>query len=135
MIGPYTVTINQYQVDGSVKEATLQLTCMTMLDPVTGWFEIVEVPQYITQEIQTSKDVRSKKLVDHSFIGKSSARISRLFDQVWLSRYPRPKKVVFDNGSEFKRDFVSLLKEFSIKPKCTTIKNPQSNSPVERIRY
>ena len=133
LIGPYTVTTNQYQVDGSIKEVTLQLTCMTMLDPVTGWFEIVEVPQYIAQELQQTKDTKSKKLVDNSFIDKSSARISRLFDQVWLSRYPRPKKVVFDNGSEFKKDFVPLLKEFSIKPKCTTIKNIQSNSPVERI--
>ena len=59
--------------------------------------------------------------------------MSRLFDQVWLSRYPRPKKVVFDNESEFKKDFVPLLKEFSIKPKCTKIKTPQSNSPVESI--
>ena len=82
LIGPYTVTTNQYQVDGSVKEVTLQLTCMTMLDPVTGWFEIVEFPQYITQEIQTSKDGKSKKLIDHSFIDKSATRISRLFDQV-----------------------------------------------------
>ena len=70
---------------------------------------------------------------DHTFIDKSSARISRLFDQTWLSRYPRPKKVVFDNGSEFKKDFVPLLKDLSIKPKCTTIKNPQANSPIERI--
>ena len=93
----------------------------------------MEVPQYIAQELQESKDTKSKKLVDNSFIDKSSARISRLFDQVWLSRYPRPKKVIFDNGSEFKKDFVPLLKEFSIKPKCTTIKNPQFNSPVERI--
>ena len=133
LIGPYTVTTNQYQADGSTKEVTLQLTCMTMLDPVTGWFEIVEVPQYIAQELEESRKTKSKRLVDNSFIDKSSARISRLFDQVWLSRYPRPKKVIFDNGSEFKKDFVPLLKEFSIKPKCTTIKNPQSNSPVERI--
>ena len=110
LIGPYTVTTNQYQVDGSTREVTLQLTCMTMLDPVTGWFEIVEVPQYIAQELQESKDTKSTKLVDNSFIDKSSARISRLFDQVWLSRYPRPKKVVFDNGSEFKKDFIPLLK-------------------------
>ena len=61
------------------------------------------------------------------------ARISRLFDQAWLSRYPRPKQVVFDNRSEFKKDFVPLLKDWSIKPKCTTIKNPQLNSPVEKI--
>ena len=41
--------------------------------------------------------------------------------------------MVFDNGSEFKKDFVPLLKDWSIKPKCTTIKNPTANSPVERI--
>jgi hypothetical protein len=98
---------------------------MTMLDPVTGWFEIVEVPNFIIEDVQ-------KKLIDTQ-TDKSSARISRLFDQTWLSRYPRPKEVIFDNGSEFKKDFVPLLKDWSIKPKCTTIKNPQSNSPVERI--
>ena len=45
-------------------------------------------------------------------IDKSSARISQIFNIVWLSRYPRPSKVIFDNGSEFKKDFVPLLKEF-----------------------
>ena len=50
-----------------------------------------------------------------------------------MSRYPRPRKVVFDNGSEFKRDFVPLLKDFDIKPTLTSIKNPQSNAPVERV--
>ena len=98
---------------------------MTMIDPVTGWFEIVEIPSYIIT------DVKNKKLQEN--IDKSSARISRIFDQTWLSRYPRPSKVVFDNGSEFKKDFVPLLKDWSIKPKCTTVKNPTANSPVERI--
>jgi len=41
--------------------------------------------------------------------------------------------VVFDNGSEFKRDFVPLLKDFDVKPVLTSIKNPQSNAPVERV--
>mgnify|MGYP000317589253 CR=1 FL=1 len=41
--------------------------------------------------------------------------------------------MVFDNGSEFKRDFVPLLKDFDIKPVLTSIKNPQSNAPVERV--
>ena len=84
---------------------------MTCIDPSTGWFEIVEVPS----------------------IDKRSARISRLFNQTWLNRYPRPKKVRFDNGSEFKKDFILLLKEFGIKPKPTTIKNPQSKAIVERV--
>ena len=56
-----------------------------------------------------------------------------MFDQTWLTRYPRPTKVIFDNGSEFKKDFVPLLKDWAIKPVCTTIKNPQANSPIERI--
>ena len=64
---------------------------------------------------------------------KSSAQIGCLFDQTWLSWYPQPSKVVFDNGSEFKKDFVPLLKDWSIQPKYTTIKNPTANSPVERI--
>ena len=124
LIGPYSITAKQYQPDGSITPKTLQLTCMTMLDPVSGWFEIAEVPSYIVDDI---------KNIDKEIIDKSSARISRLFDQIWLSRYPRPRRVIFDNGSEFKKDFIPLLKDWAIKPKCTTIKNPQSNSPVERI--
>ena len=98
---------------------------MTMIDPVSGWFEIVEVPSYIVDDV--------KKKLTKEQIDKSSARISRLFDQTWLSRYPRPSKVVFDNGSEFKKNFIPLLQDWSIKPVCTTVKNPQANSPVERI--
>jgi transposase InsO family protein len=66
-------------------------------------------------------------------IDKSSARISLIFDKEWLSRYPRPKEVIFDNGSEFKKDFLPLLQDFKIKPKCTTVENPQANGAVERI--
>ena len=54
----------------------LTLTAMTFIDTVTGWFEIVEVPPN----------------------DKSSARVSLLFNQTWLCRYPRPKQVRFDNG-------------------------------------
>ena len=52
---------------------------MTMIDPATGWFEIAEVP---------SNDV-------------VSARISQIFNNTWLSRYPQPAIVVYDHGSEF----------------------------------
>ena len=125
LIGPYTVTTNQLQHDGKIVETELELTCMTMMDPATGWFEIVEIPSYVIHDVKTNKVQEN--------IDKTSARIGRLFDQTWLSRYPRPKKVIFDNGSEFKKNFVPLLKDWSIKPKCTTVKNPQANSPIERI--
>jgi hypothetical protein len=44
LIGPYSVEAKQFQPNGLVQEKDLQLTCMTMLDPDTGWFEIVEIP-------------------------------------------------------------------------------------------
>ena len=50
-----------------------------------------------------------------------------------MSRYPRPRNVIFDNGNEFKKDFLPLLRDFSIKPTPTTIKNPQANSILERV--
>ena len=82
---------------------------MTFVDPATGWFEIAEIPD------------------------KTSARISKIFNSTWLARYPRPRKVIFDNGNEFKKDFLPLLKDFSIKPTPTTIKNPQANAILERV--
>ena len=103
LIGPYTVTTQQNQPGGTSQEVELHLTCMTMLDPATGWFEIAEVPNFIVEDMKR-KEFRET-------MDKSSARISRLFDQNWLARYPRPKKVIFDNGSEFKKDLVTLLKD------------------------
>ena len=70
-----------------------------MVDPTIGWFEIVEVPYYNIEEIVSDKD---------NYIDKSLARISQLFNQAWLRWYPRPSKVVFDNGSEFKMHFYEV---------------------------
>lgn len=55
--------------------------------------------------------------------------------QLELANSPRPKQIIFDNGSEFKMLFVTLLKDFDIKPIPTTAENPQGNSPVERIHH
>ena len=78
LVGPYSLTEKQYHPDGSIQSKELQLTCMTMLDPVTGWFEIVEVPNYIVVDVKNKMD--HQQLID-----KSSTRISRLFDQTWLA--------------------------------------------------
>ena len=124
LIGPYSITAKQTQSGDKIKEIELQLMAMTMVDPATGWFETKEVPYYSIEDVINNKD---------NYIDKSLARISQLFNQAWLSRYPRPSKVVFDNGSEFKIHFMRLLKDFDIKPRPTTVENPQGNSPVERI--
>ena len=56
-----------------------------------------------------------------------------MFNNTWLCRYPRPCKVVLDNGSEFKRYFNPLLKDFDIKPVLTSVKDPQANAMVEQV--
>ena len=81
-----------------------------MIDPVTSWIKIKEM-----------KDTNN------------SADAARIFYNTWLSRYPRPRRVIMDNGSEFKRDFKPLLQTFGIKPKHITVKNPQANAVLERI--
>ena len=52
LVGPYSLTAKQLQPEGKTKDVELRLTCMTMIDPVTGWFKIVEVPNYIVQNVE-----------------------------------------------------------------------------------
>ena len=82
---------------------------MTMIDPVTNWFEI--------SRINT----------------KSSEEAQRIFDSMWRACYPRPQEVGFDNGSEFKHLFKELCQNMGIKEKPTTDYNPQSNAIIERV--
>ena len=48
-----------------------------MINPVTGWFEIAQ------QE------------------GKIVISITNLFETKWLSKYPRPMEITYDQGKEF----------------------------------
>ena len=100
------------------------LTCMTMIDPVTGWFKIVKILTFDLDEVTAGND---------EYIYKSSARVSQLFTNTWIFRYPHTLKVVFDNGSEFKRDVTPFLKDFDIKPVLMSINNPQANTMVDQV--
>jgi hypothetical protein len=42
------------------------------------------------------------------------------FDDVWLSRYPRPKYIGFDNGGEYKNVFEELVNNYGINKKNST---------------
>ena len=95
-----------------------------MIDFSTGWFEIFEIPTF---------DLKQVALGNDEYTDKSSDRLSQLFNNRWICRYPGPRKVVFDNGSEFKRYFTTFLKDFDIKPVLMSVNNPQANAPVERL--
>ena len=96
--------------------------CLPMIDPATSWFEIVELPiSDITYE-------KNGEEITKVIIDKTSTCIARLFNKQWLSRYPRAKSVIYDNGSEFKLFLKQIVETFSIKHKPITVKNPQANS-------
>ena len=126
LIGPYTIKSG----DGT----NMEFMCMTMIDPATGWFEVCELPTVtVFREYREKMKSGESVFVEDEILDKTSASISQIFNKTWLCRYPRPVEVVFDNGSEFKKDFKELLKSYSIKRKPTTIKNPQANAILERV--
>ena len=88
----------------------MKINALTMVDKASTW-----------PEIAMAKN-------------KGSVHISKLFDMQWLCRYPRPKKVVHDNGGEFTGfEFQEMCLSYGIQAVPTTVKNPRSNSVAERI--
>ena len=61
-----------------------------MIDPETGWFEIVQ------------------------YNDKHEATIANLIEKTWLCRYPMPMIITYDCGNEF---LVHELKIYIIKKK------------------
>jgi hypothetical protein len=104
---------------------------LTMIDPASSWFKVVELPT-ITR--MTTKKVNGKeRTIEEEIFDKSSDRISRLVNKIWLCRYPRCRYLIYNNGSEFKLHFETLCDSYGIKRKPTTIKNPQANAICECV--
>ena len=83
-----------------------------MIDPVTGWLEIVR------------------------YYNKIAITIANSVETMWLSRYPRPIEIMYDQGSEFighefRKSLIEI--EYGITEKPITSENPMSNAILERI--
>ena len=52
-----------------------------MIDPATGWFEIVDIPMFDLKEVTLGND---------EYIDKSYARVSQLFNNTGICIYLRP---------------------------------------------
>jgi len=87
-----------------------RLWCLMMIDPATGWFEIKELK------------------------GKEAISVANSVEQTWLTRYPWPREIVFDRGTEFMSQFAKMIEEdYEIFCWSITTRNPQANSIIERI--
>ncbi len=128
LVGPYTLK--------GKDSSSIDFMCLTMIDPATSWFEIVELP---TVRVTVTKGGKGKMATcvdytkDAEIFGKTSAQINNLVYKCWFSRYPRCCYIIYDNGSEFKLHFCALCKTYGVKRKLTSIKNPQANAILERI--
>jgi Integrase zinc binding domain len=100
LVGPFTI---------KTPLKTHSLLARTMIDPATGWFEIVQGDS------------------------KTATSIQDLFPNTWLARYPCPQFIVFDNGGKFKRELKQMSENYGIKAKLATSHNPQANAIIEQV--
>ena len=122
--------ISPYTLKGK-DSSSIDFMALTMIDPASSWFEVVDLPT-ITR-VMTKKFNSKERTIEEEIFDKSSDRISRLVNKIWLCRYPRCRYLIYDNGSEFKLHFETLCNSCGIKRKPTTIKNPQGNAICERV--
>ncbi len=79
LIGPYTL-------DGK-DSSSIDFMYLTMIDPATSWFKIVELPK-LQRETSGSKVTNKNNKEADMMIDKSSAQISNLVHKTWFSKYP-----------------------------------------------
>jgi ribosomal protein L21E len=108
LIGPWDARFNSTNIPG--KSTIEHIHALTIIDKASGWPEFVAINN------------------------ETSLNIALLFDSEWLCRYPRPARVVYDNGAEFTgHEFQELLESYGIKPVSTTVRNPKSNGDIKRV--
>ncbi len=131
LIGPYTLK-------GQVG-SNMNFMCLTMINPTTSWFKIVELPTVdlvtTVPPINKGKQATSSNntTVAETYFDKSSAQISYLVYKTWFCRYPHCRYIIYNNESKFKLHFQSLCDTYGLKRKPTSVKNPQANAILESI--
>jgi hypothetical protein len=104
---------------------------LTMIDPATSWFEIVELP--LLRRVKSITVNGKESSIIENIFDKTSECIARLINKTWLSWYSRCCYIIYDNGSEFKLHFEYLCETYGIQRKPTTIQNPQANGILEHL--
>jgi hypothetical protein len=88
----------------------VQFIALTCIDPVLNLLEV-----------GTVKD-------------KMSEQVTKTFEHLWLSHYPRPRTCIHDCGPEFVvHEFQTVLGDTGIGLRPTSAQNPQSNGIIEQV--
>jgi transposase InsO family protein len=91
------------------KSASGNTICLTMVDHFTHWVELIPLPN------------------------QSAAAVADAFFDNWVTRYGCPKRLITDQGAQFKAElFARLTRRLGIEHKVTTPYHPQSDGFTER---
>ena len=72
-----------------------------MIDPVTGWFDMAQIPN------------------------TTAAKIADIAEKTWFTYYPLPQQIVFDRGTKFIAGFSKMCQNiYELKRKPITTRNP-----------
>ena len=94
----------------TINNVETEFRALTIIDTVTNLVELVRIDN------------------------KTSEHVAMHFENTWLSRYPMPRSITYDQGGEFiGRPFQQMLARHGIQARPTTAKNPQANSLCERM--
>ena len=103
LIGPYILK----GIDGT----EIDFMCLTMIDPASSWFEIVELPvtkdAVIPMDTKGQNGTKTHNNTKLPYFDKSSAMICTVVNKSWFSHYPHCQYIVYDNGSKFKLPYVN----------------------------
>ena len=100
-------SIGPWKID--LRGRTLTFHAMTMIDACTNLLEI-----------------------KHTY-STTAAEGASAVENTWLARYPRPVKIVTDQGPEFGNEFTEMCDSNGITHSTSTSRNPQGNSLIEAI--
>ncbi len=128
LIGPYTLK--------GKDKTQIDFMCITMIDPATSWFEIVELPVSQLIELDIPMGTKGQRSKDTHIQDKQpyfDKLPGNIVNMTWFSRYPRSQYIIYDNGSEFKLHFETLCDSYGLKHKPTSVRNPHANTILERV--
>ena len=92
-----------------LRKINLKFHAMTMIDPCTNLVEIKKT------------------------ISTTAEEGAAAVENTWIARYPRPVKIVSDQGPEFSTVFTEMCTNNGIAHSTSSSRNPQGNSLIERI--
>ncbi len=123
LIDPYTlIGKDNLQID---------FTALTMINPTSSWFEIVELPviTWLCRQTVNGKEL----LTADKIFDKTPDCKAKLVNKTWLCRYPQCCFLIYYNGSEFTLHFEYLCRSYGIRRKPNTVKNPRANGTLEYV--